>query len=220
MKNIVFLPGLGADKRLFEFIRTESSQNHYVHWVKPDAGESLQDYVKKIKEQVASVESPVLVGVSLGGIVAMELREMIPVSKTILISSIKCSEEKPTYFEWVKMIHLNEFIPPSLLKKGAPWIKPFLDSSNKEEAFRLFQEMAFDADEDFINWGIRKVLDWEKADYDKTNIVHIHGTSDMVFPIRHLKHCDYPIAGGSHDIIMARADDVNTILAKEIASAS
>jgi len=218
MKQIVFLPGLGADKRLFEFVRLDNSNFHYIHWIKPGPEESLRSYVEKIKEQVASVEMPVLVGVSMGGIIAMELRELMPVSKTILISSIKSMEEKPSYFEWVKKTHLNDLIPPAFIKKSAPFIKPFYSHAGKEDAYKLFMQMVFDADEDFIEWGIRKVLDWDKTTYDKNNIVHIHGTSDLVFPYKHIANCKYPIAGGAHDIILTRVDELNAILAKEIES--
>src|SRR6187397_3242844 len=167
MKNLVFLPGLGADKRLFEFVRIDNCIPHYIHWIKPGRDEGLRSYVEKIKEQVSSIEQPVLIGVSMGGIVAMELRELMPVSKTILISSIKNMAEKPAYFNWVKKTHLNDLIPPAFLKKSAPFIKPFYSHAGKDDAFKLFMQMAFDADEDFIEWGIRKVLDWDKSAYDK-----------------------------------------------------
>src|ERR1044071_2060901 len=106
MTDIIFIPGLGADERLFEFIETGNCKKHFIKWVKPQADESLQSYVQKIKDQVSSCELPVLVGVSLGGIIAMELREIMPVKKTILIASVKNKSEMPGYFNLINKIRL------------------------------------------------------------------------------------------------------------------
>lgn len=220
MTNIIFIPGLGADERLFEFIKAENCNAHFIRWMKPGPDESLLSYVGKIKSQVSSIAHPVLVGVSLGGIVAMELREMMPVQKTILISSIKTRKEKPVYFDWINKIHLDEAVPAAFLKKSAPWIRPLLNGSGNEDAFRIFKDMLFDADASFISWGIRMVLEWERTTYEKENLVHIHGTGDLVFPIRNIVNCDYKIKDGAHDMILTRADEINEILAKEISMLS
>ena len=39
MPDIIFIPGLGADERQFEFIETGNNKKHFVKWVKPDDDE-------------------------------------------------------------------------------------------------------------------------------------------------------------------------------------
>lgn len=83
---------------------------------------------------------------------------------------------------------------------------------------QLFNEMFRDADENFIEWAIKMVLGWKRESYDGTNLVHIHGTKDLVFPMRFVKNSDYIIKGGSHDIVMSSPKEISRIIEKEIGS--
>jgi hypothetical protein len=146
----------------------------------------------------------------------MELRELIPVEKTILISSVKTKEEMPALFSWIRRTGLNKIIPPALLKKSAPVIKPFITGTGNKKNMQIFKTMLMDTDNDFINGAIKFVLQWQRTDYDKENLIHIHGTKDIIFPLRNIKNCDYKIKGGSHDMIMSKHAEINRILTKEI----
>src|SRR5690242_19655575 len=119
MKHIVFVPGLGSDERLFRFIDLNGCDKKYIKWVKPSKKETLQSYLQKIKEQITVDEPPVLIGVSLGGIMAMELRELMPVEKTIIISSVKTRAEMPAVLNLVHRTGLNNIVPLWLTKKIA-----------------------------------------------------------------------------------------------------
>ncbi len=217
MKNVIFLPGLGADQRLFDFIEPGDFKPHYFNWMKVRDSESMESYLLRMKESLLHIDNPILVGVSLGGIMAVELREIMSVKKTILISSIKSKDEMPGYFELIKKIKLNELVPGSLLKKGAPLIKPFITKGFDKTAIRHFTDMLHDADEAFISWGIEVVLNWKRINSNEKDIVHIHGTSDIVFPIKNIRQINYIIKGGTHDMVMTSAGEVNEILRKEIA---
>src|SRR5436190_24391081 len=103
MKHIIFFPGLGSDERLFRYIDLNGSRKQFIKWLKPVKNETLQSYLLKIKEQITIDEPPVVVGVSLGGIMAMELRELMPVEKTIIISSVKMRAEMPAVLSLVRL---------------------------------------------------------------------------------------------------------------------
>src|SRR4030095_16402457 len=216
MTDVVFIPGLGADERLFDNIRTVSCNRHFVRWHKPAPQESLQNYVQAIAKQLESLHHPVLVGVSLGGIVAMELRELFPVEKTILISSVKSKQELPSFFARVKAFRLADIFPPALLKHSTPWIRPFISGASDEANYQLFLKMLHATDDAFIRWSIQQVLHWEREAYTPGNVIHMHGTEDYVFPYRNIIHCDYSIQGGAHDMILSKAAEISDILAKEI----
>src|SRR5262245_42832520 len=126
MKHVVLIPGLGADERLFSFLRLNGCTTQCIRWTIPERDESFLHYIEKLSGQINAKEPVVLVGVSLGGIIAMELREMIPVEKTIIISSVKTRSEMPGYFKWIRRLGLNAFLPASLLKKMAPFAKMFI----------------------------------------------------------------------------------------------
>jgi len=216
MKQVVFLPGLGADHRLFDFIEVNNCDKYFLKWIKPEKNESMQSYLFRIKEQLLFSEPPVLVGVSLGGMFAMELRELIPVKKTILISSVKTKSEMPSYFNLILKLKLNEVVTPSIIKKGAPILKPFITKRFDKKAIQLFYLMLKDADDDFIHWAINLILDWNRTDFKKENLIHIHGSNDIVFPLRNIKNCNYVIKGGTHDMIMTSAAEISKILKFEL----
>ena len=212
MANLILIPGLGTDRRLFEFLRTGAHERHYVRWVIPEPSDSLASYALKLKEQVAGVTDPVLLGVSLGGILAMELREILPVRQTILVSSIKTKEEMPPYFRWLSKTHAHALLPVSVIKKSAPWIRPFLCGPGNEAAFGLIRDMIHDADERFIRWAIGAVLQWQRKTYMPGALSHIHGDADLVFPIRYINAHSYVVPNGAHDMILTKADELSALL--------
>ncbi|CAN5556291.1 hypothetical protein BH10BAC5_BH10BAC5_20890 [soil metagenome] len=216
MKHIVFLPGIAADERIFDFIELQNCTKQFIKWTKPDKNESFTSYLNKIKREIDSPVLPILIGVSLGGIFAMELRELIKTEKTILISSVKSKNEMPASFNWIRKIHLNKIIPISIVKKTAPIIKPLVEDTSDTEAWGRFINMLKDSDSDFIKTGFRYALEWERIDYNKKNLVHIHGTDDKVFPIKKIQNYSNLIIGGSHDMVMTKPKEISMILNKEI----
>jgi pimeloyl-ACP methyl ester carboxylesterase len=215
MKNIIFFPGLGSDERLFRFIDLNGSHKQFIKWLKPAKNETLQSYLLKIKEQITIDEPPVVVGVSLGGIMAMELREMMPVEKTIIISSVKTRAEMPSILNLVRMMNLNNIVPLWLARKIAMY-KPLIPGANYVNSTTIFEQMIHDADDGFLRWGMQAALDWKRKSYEEKNLVHIHGTKDLVFPFRNLTHCHYTIKDGTHGMIMSKPKEINEILRKEI----
>jgi hypothetical protein len=87
-----------------------------------------------------------------------------------------------------------------------------------KKAIQHFINMLKDSDEDFIRWAIQIVLDWNRSEIKSENLIHIHGTKDFIFPLKNIKNCDYIVNGGTHDMIMTSAAEINEILKKEIDS--
>src|SRR3546814_17690371 len=73
---IYLLPGMGADHRLFSRLDLPGLNPKVLQWVPPGEGDSLGDYAKKLQPQITSTEDAVLLGVSLGGMLAVELARL------------------------------------------------------------------------------------------------------------------------------------------------
>ncbi len=58
-----------------------------------------------------------------------------------------------------------------------------------------------------LNWQQEKVL---------KNIVHIHGTKDNIFPIKHIKN-SIEIEGGTHVMILTKAKEISKIIHENLA---
>jgi hypothetical protein len=64
--------------------------------------------------------------------------------------------------------------------------------------------------EKYLNWAIKTVLHW-KGSGDISNVVHIHGTRDEIFPIKHIDNC-IPVEKGTHAMIITRAKRISEII--------
>jgi pimeloyl-ACP methyl ester carboxylesterase len=96
LKDIYFVSGLGADERVFRLLKFEGYQPVHLHWVAPQAGESIADYAQRLSTQIKS-DCPIIIGLSFGGMIAVEIGKHISVEKVILISSVKTTSEIPFY---------------------------------------------------------------------------------------------------------------------------
>jgi alpha/beta superfamily hydrolase len=72
----------------------------------------------RLSEQIIEV-NPILVGVSFGGMIAVEVAKLIETEKVILISSAKTKHEIPQYYQFAGAIKIvnwkNEIIPENTI---------------------------------------------------------------------------------------------------------
>ena len=74
-----FISGIGADYRMFTHIRLpEGYQAVYIHWIPPKKKEPLGAYASRLIAQIDTAEPFVLIGLSLGGIMAVEIAKRYP----------------------------------------------------------------------------------------------------------------------------------------------
>lgn len=88
MSKIYILSGLGVDRRVFDKIDFGDLDVEFVDWITPLRNETLEDYTKRISLKITT-ENPVLIGLSFGGMVAVEISKIIKTKKIILIASAK-----------------------------------------------------------------------------------------------------------------------------------
>ncbi|MHA4807538.1 alpha/beta fold hydrolase [Flavitalea flava] len=207
-----FISGIGADHRFFKYIRLpEGVEMIPINWKYPSPGESLADYAMRLSEQIDTGGPFVLVGLSLGGIMSVEIAKRIPPVCTILISSVPVSAQLPLHFRIAQRLNLLQMIPPTLLKHAAI-IKRFISSESQEDK-QMIRQMIRDGDNSFIKWAMQAVLEW-KNDKIPHPIWHIHGTRDEVFPIS-LTHPTHIIPKGGHSLVISHPKEINRFL-KEI----
>ena len=69
-------------------------------------------------------------------------------------------------------------------------------------------------DKRYLDWAIENVINWERDKID-AEIIHIHGDTDEVFPIKYIKNC-IEIKGGTHIMILNKYRWLNDNLPKII----
>ena len=100
MKTIYCISGLGADDRAFSKLEINNYSLKVIPWLEPHKKETIQHYAKRMRAGIDS-DNPILMGLSFGGMVCIEIAKQIPVQKIIIISSIKSFLELP---QWMKTI--------------------------------------------------------------------------------------------------------------------
>ena len=88
MKELYLISGLGADKRVFDFLDLPGFKIHHIEWVEPGDHETVENYAKRLLNQIRTVK-PILIGLSFGGLIAIEIGKLMETEKIILISSAR-----------------------------------------------------------------------------------------------------------------------------------
>jgi esterase/lipase len=209
--HIYFVPGLAAGPEIFEHLELspENYELHYIAWKKPLAiEESIANYAKRMTTEVVH-KNPVLVGVSFGGIMVQEMSKLMEVQKTIIISSVKTSTELPKRFRMAKFTKAYKLFPTKIVSNFEEYAKYFLGKSLKNRAV-IYQKYLSVRSTTYLNWSIKNVLNWEQ-EKPLNNVIHIHGTSDHVFPIKHIENA-LEIEGGTHVMILTKAKKISKII--------
>ena len=214
---VYFIPGLGAGPRIFEYISLpqEDYELHYLDWLIPEASdESLVHYAQRMANLIED-EMPVLIGVSFGGMLAQEISKLMPVRKTIIISSLRSQAEFPKRLKWMRRLGLYRLIPTKRISNIDDFSRFNFHQTVKKKA-ELYNRYMSVRNEKYLNWAIKTILHW-KAGEVSDDLVHIHGTRDEIFPIRHLKDC-IPIEGGTHAMIITKAKKISTLIRQSLES--
>src|SRR5688572_9407172 len=85
-RKIYCISGLGADERIFANIKIEGTELVHLHWPQHDESDDMAAYAKKVSAMIPD-ENPTLLGVSFGGMLAVEIAKQRSVSKAIIVSS-------------------------------------------------------------------------------------------------------------------------------------
>lgn len=208
MKQIYLLSGLGADKRVFNYLDLKAFHTKHIEWNEPRRKESVETYALQLTSQIAS-EKPILVGVSFGGIMAIEIAKHMETEKIIIISSAKDKTQIPDANRLISKSNLMNVLPSNFLKQPNDVMYWLFGIETKEEK-DLLRGILKDTDIDFLKWGMKKVGEWKNTRQFE-NLIQIHGTTDKIFPHR---QGDYKIQNGGHFMIVNRAKEISQIISK------
>src|SRR5688572_8293688 len=119
MQEIYLLSGLGGDKRVFEFLDLSNFKVNHVDWIEPTDNETIQSYAQRLLQQITT-DRPIIIGVSFGGIMTIEIAKLIETEKLILISAAKTKDDIPVFYRLIGQLGLHKIIPTWMLKNINP----------------------------------------------------------------------------------------------------
>lgn len=209
MNKIYIFGGLGADKRIFEKIDFGNLDIEFIDWIEPLDNENIKNYVRRISEKLIS-PNPILLGVSFGGILTVELSKILDVKKVILIASVKNKDELPKFYRIAGQIKLNKLIPTQIFKRQNFITNWFFGISSKSEEL-ILKSILIDINVNFLKWAINEIVNW-RNEISPKNLVHIHGNMDRIIPLKTNMKVDFIIDGGGHFMTMNKSQDIEKII--------
>jgi pimeloyl-ACP methyl ester carboxylesterase len=207
--KVYFIPGLAADKRVFRHIRLpEHFESCYLEWIPPQKNETLREYAYRMATQIDVSQPFILIGLSFGGMLAVEIAKKYPPLQIILIASISHHRYLPKYYRMAYRVGMHHVLGINIIKK-AVYVKRYFTNESKDDKL-IIRQMARDMDPGFVQWAIRAVVTWQ-TDEEELPVYHIHGTKDIILPFA-VNKIQYKIQGAGHLMIFDRADEINVVL--------
>ena len=211
--DVYLMPGMAANPKIFEFIKLpENFKTHHLDWQMPYKNELISEYALRISSSIKG-NNIVLIGVSFGGIIVQEISKIIKCKKVIIISSVKSNKELPLMMQIGKKTKAYKFL-------NINWINDFESLAlfvfgpivrNRIQLYRKYLSVR---DENYLKWSIDQIVNWNQKTPLK-DVIHIHGTIDLVFPSIYIKKAIF-VSGGNHAMILRKASWFNKNLPRII----
>ena len=208
MKNIYCISGLGADERAFERLQINGHKIVSIPWLMPENNETIAQYAKRMSAGITD-ENPVLMGLSFGGMMSIEMAKLLGAQKVILISSIKSASELPVWLKLSGKLRLNKMLPMRSFKVMEPIQNIFLGAVGEDEK-AMARSYRKNAPQQYTDWAINEVLHWRNT-WQPASLFHIHGDNDRMFPIKYVSPT-HVVKGGGHFMIMNKAAEVSAAI--------
>ena len=206
--NIYCFSGLGADKSVFQFLKIENARLHFVEWIAPMGNESLARYSQRLVSTLDLQPPYVFMGVSFGGMIALEASKITDPENIFLVSSAQSSLEIPVLFRLLERTKLYKIIPCILFRTPNCFVHSLFGASSINEK-KLLNEIVRNTEVKFLKWAFGAIVNWIPKETRKA--VRIHGTKDRIIPLR-VQNISLRISGGSHLLIVRNANEVSEFI--------
>lgn len=211
-KEIYIFSGLGADERVFQKLDFSGFKATFIKWIIPHDKETIENYSTRLLAQITT-KKPTLIGLSFGGIIAVEVAKQIETEKVILIASAKTKNDIPFYYRFAGQLGVHKLLPTRLLKSSNFITNWFFGTATTFDK-QLLRQILIDTNPTFLKWAIDKITNWTNQTQTK-NIFHIHGASDRILPLKYV-NCNLTIKNGGHLMTLNKSEELNNILRQQI----
>jgi pimeloyl-ACP methyl ester carboxylesterase len=211
-KKIYCISGLGADEKVFANLQVDGYKLEYIPWLRPSVTETITAYAARMAEKIKE-ENALLLGVSFGGMIGIEIAKQLPLQRLIIVSSIKSTNELPGWMKVVGKINLHKILPvkSNRFTEKIDNDRIGVTTGQEKEMVKAYRK---NADPVYFSWAINQVLNW-KNNWHPDNIIHIHGDKDKIFPVKKIKGT-HIIKDGTHMIIYNRATEIGEVIKKTL----
>jgi len=206
-QTVYCFTGLGADETLFANLAIPEYSLTHIQWLPPLPSETLPQYALRLSAQIKH-QAPILLGVSFGGMLAVEAAKHLKAKQTILISSVKTARDFPFYYHLANRLKLINWLPAYIFTTPTP-IADFLFGAENKEDKKLLRYFIRQSDSRYIKWALQAIINWKNETFPQ-NLVHLHGSADRILPLP--RGVDHVLKGAGHLMVYNRAPLINDLL--------
>jgi predicted esterase YcpF (UPF0227 family) len=183
-KTIYLIPGQGSDYRIYRYFQLTDFDTINIKYSIPFFHESMKEYAVRLSKQIDTTGRYSIVGVSLGGMLAVEMSEFLHPEEVIIISSAKNRNELPFRYRFMEKIPVNEMFGGEFLNNAAPYAQIIVEPDSRHERETCLS-MLKTKNELFMERSVDMIINWDR-ETNRSKIIHIHGTADRTLPIENI----------------------------------
>ncbi len=223
--RLVFFPGMAVDVRLYDPQRTAFPDLITPPWIPHVEGESMRQYAARYarhlvdSDALGNPDAPLILGgVSMGGMMSLELSHHLPAAAIILIGSCTSARAVGPWMHALEQV--SRPINANIIGTGKAAASPFLGRGVPEEHRQNLITMLQDVPADFLKWCARSIVTWEGTT-GKAPVHHIHGDNDWVIPHSRLTMPPAKLVPkGAHVLNLSHPEEVNAFVHDVVRSVS
>jgi pimeloyl-ACP methyl ester carboxylesterase len=196
MSEILLLPGMANDRRLFDGL-TDSVGFTVPPWPEWRPTDTLQSFAARLASSLTGPPD-VVGGASFGGMVALEMAAVLRPRAVVLLGSARSPDAIAAPLRrlggaaaWLpgRAFHPRAFRAalPLLLRKRST-----LDDAQRARVRAMWESVSGP----FLKWSCRAVLAWRPTDHD-VPVFHLHGDRDRLIPIEGVRPTEV-LRGAGH----------------------
>lgn len=113
--RVFLITGFALDKRAFAPLNLPSDPYRLVDLIPVQKGESLRDYAVRMSKEIGLKAGDIIGGVSLGGMLALEMSKVVKVRGVILIAS--CTHPRHIRRRFLALAPIAPYVPDFLIRQ-------------------------------------------------------------------------------------------------------
>jgi pimeloyl-ACP methyl ester carboxylesterase len=212
--HIYLIPAMGCDARVYDGLQLDGYETTVLKWTEFRGARTLAEYAYTLSLQIKHRDSFALVGVSMGGLLAMELSLLLNPKKVILISSARGRKEFPGIIRFGAAIAIHK-LPAGMIKFFSP-ASVLVMGVRSKAGKKVYLSMLRDTDAQFLKFCIAIVATWNQ-NVEHENSVHFHGDKDRTLPLRNIKNRTV-VKGLGHASMLDDWSEVQALILQELAA--
>lgn len=203
--KIYFLSGLGADETVFHGLELPGIERIFLDWMPPQTAETIESYAQRMAKRITD-PNPIIIGLSFGGMLAMEIAKLISVKQLILISSAKTFQELPPYFRICRYMPFHRLLPLEFIANNN-WLLSFFFGVRSASQQTQLKKIIRNSTHGFNLWAMNAIVNWKNKSISAP-VFHLHGNADRLLPLTFV-HPNIIIERGNHFMIVQKAKEIS-----------